>query len=96
MCSPSNDVLDDDVNNANEVPLDPKQSSPRPFSLPLSFHERMAKTKFDLQFGKFLKVLKMLYINIPFIDALSQTPFYAMFLKEILGVFGSNNFFAQT
>ncbi|KAJ8753483.1 hypothetical protein K2173_019882 [Erythroxylum novogranatense] len=44
----------------------------------------MAKAKLDAQFGKFLEVLKKLYINIPFTDALSQMPFYAKFLKEIL------------
>jgi len=31
-----------------------------------------------------LKVLKKLYINIPFIDGLSQMPSYAKFLNEIL------------
>jgi len=44
----------------------------------------MAKAKLDLQFGKFLAVLKKLYISIPFTDALSQMPSYAKFLKEIL------------
>ncbi|KAJ9152944.1 hypothetical protein P3X46_026448 [Hevea brasiliensis] len=36
------------------------------------------------QFGKFLEVLKKLYINVPFTEALSQMPSYAKFLKEIL------------
>ena len=44
----------------------------------------MAKAKLDLQFGKFLEVLKKLYINIPFATALSQMRSYAKFLKEIL------------
>ena len=44
----------------------------------------MAKAKLDLQFGKFLKVLKKLYINIPFTETLSQMPSYAKLLKEIL------------
>jgi len=44
----------------------------------------MAKAKLDLQFEKFLEVLKKLYINIPFIEALSQMPSYAKLLKEIL------------
>jgi len=44
----------------------------------------MAKAKLDLQFGKFLEVLKKLFINIPFTDALSQMPSYAKFLKEML------------
>ncbi len=31
-----------------------------------------------------MEVLQKLYINIPFTEALSQTPLYAKFLKEIL------------
>jgi len=59
----------------------PKITSPKPYIPPLPFPQRMAKAKLDLQFGNFLKVLKKLYISIPFTDALSQT--YAKFLKEI-------------
>ena len=44
----------------------------------------MAKAKLDQQFGKFLEVLKKLYINIPFPNALSQLSSYAKFLKENL------------
>jgi len=39
----------------------------------------MSKAKPDQQFGKFLEVLKKLYINIPFIDALLQMPSYVKF-----------------
>ncbi|KAJ9189474.1 hypothetical protein P3X46_000762, partial [Hevea brasiliensis] len=46
--------------------------------------ESAEKSKLDKQFGKFLEVLKKIYINVPFIDALSQMPSYAKFLKEIL------------
>ncbi|KAJ9174010.1 hypothetical protein P3X46_017085 [Hevea brasiliensis] len=46
--------------------------------------ESAEKSKLDKQFGKFLEVLKKLYINVPFVDALSQMPSYAKFLKEIL------------
>jgi len=37
----------------------------------------------DSQFGKFLDILKKLHVNVPFLDALSQMPLYANFLKEI-------------
>ncbi|XP_070014122.1 uncharacterized protein [Nicotiana sylvestris] len=40
--------------------------------------------KLDKQFGKFLEILKQLYINVLFTDALAQMPSYARFLKEIL------------
>jgi len=44
----------------------------------------MVNAKFDLKFGKFSEVLKKVYSNIPFTDALSQMSSYAKFLKEIL------------
>ena len=44
----------------------------------------MAKGKLDMQFEKFLEVLKKLYISIPFTEALTQLPSYAKFLKVIL------------
>ncbi|XP_057989070.1 uncharacterized protein LOC110660361 [Hevea brasiliensis] len=46
--------------------------------------EKFQKAKLDKQFRKFLKVLQKLYINIPFVEALSQMPSYEKFLKEIL------------
>ncbi|PPS18424.1 hypothetical protein GOBAR_AA02152 [Gossypium barbadense] len=38
----------------------------------------------DEQFGKFLKLLKKLHTNLPFIEALSQMPNAVKFLKELL------------
>jgi len=59
------------VHDSSDVPKDPKLTSPKPFMPTLPFPRGMAKAKLDLQFGKFLDVLKKLYINIPFTDALS-------------------------
>ncbi|KAK5836691.1 hypothetical protein PVK06_012490 [Gossypium arboreum] len=42
------------------------------------------KDRSDEQFGKFLKLLKKLHINLPFIEALSQMPNAMKFLKELL------------
>jgi len=39
--------------------------------------------KLDSQFSKFLDMLRKLHVNIPFLDALSQMPLYAKFLKGI-------------
>ena len=44
----------------------------------------MAKAKLDLLFGKFLKVLRKVYINVSFTDTLSQMRFYLKVLKDIL------------
>jgi len=75
---------DNDVPNSNKVPKDPKCTSPKPYTLPLPLPQRIAKVKLDFQCGKLLEVFKKLYINIPFIDALSQMPSYAKFLKKFL------------
>ena len=72
------------MHKPDEVPKDPKTISPKPYMPPLPFPQRMAKAKLDMQFGKFLDVLKKLYINILFIEALTQMPSYAKFSKEIL------------
>jgi len=72
-----------DVHKSKEPPKDSNVTSPKPYNLPLPFPQRMAKAKLDLQFGKFLEVLKKLCINIPFTKALAQMPSYAKFLKEL-------------
>jgi len=54
------------------------------YSVPLPFPQKMKKEKLDKQFSKFLEILKQLYINIPFTDALTQMPSYAKYLKDIL------------
>ncbi|XP_070003563.1 uncharacterized protein [Nicotiana sylvestris] len=55
-----------------------------PYSVPLPFPQKLKRKKLDKQFSKFLEILKQLYINIPFTDALKKMPAYAKFLKEIL------------
>lgn len=61
-----------------------KYVPPKPYQPPVPFPQRLAKAKLDKQFGKFLEVLKKLYINVPFTEALQQMPTYAKFLKDIL------------
>jgi hypothetical protein len=41
------------------------------------------KPQVDEQFGKFIKVIQMLYVNIPLLDAM-QVPTYAMYIRGIL------------
>ena len=71
VSSPTRDMHGEVVNDTNEIPKDCEHTSPTPYSPPLPFPQRMVKTKIDLQFGKFLEVLKKLYINIPLTEALS-------------------------
>ncbi|XP_021645418.2 uncharacterized protein LOC110638981 [Hevea brasiliensis] len=64
--------------------IEEKYVPPAPYKPPLPFPQRFHKAQLDKQFGKFLEVLKKLYINIPFTDVISQMPSDAKFLREIL------------
>ena len=58
-----------------------------PYKPPIPYPQRLAKSKNEGQFKKFVELLKQLNITIPFREAITQIPSYAKFLKEIL----SNN-----
>ncbi|XP_010245491.1 PREDICTED: uncharacterized protein LOC104589022 [Nelumbo nucifera] len=51
---------------------------------PLHFPKIFLKANLDKQFAKFLEVFQKLHINILLLDAISQMPSYAKFLKEII------------
>ncbi|XP_057985368.1 uncharacterized protein LOC131170331 [Hevea brasiliensis] len=82
----NHDEVNEEANKKKEVEKEEEEKYvfPPPYKPPLPYPQRFQKAKLDKQFGKFLKVLKKLYINIPFTDAISQMPSYAKFLKEIL------------
>lgn len=48
------------------------------------FPQRLAKPSLEAQFENFIDMLKKIYTNIPFAEALSRMPLYANFLKDIL------------
>ena len=50
----------------------------------LPFPEWLRKPVADEQFGKFIKVIQKLYVNILLLDAM-QVPTYAKYIKDILG-----------
>ncbi|XP_071926187.1 uncharacterized protein [Coffea arabica] len=50
----------------------------------IPFPHRLKKDRQDREFEKFFKMFKQLHINIPFIDAITQIPSYARFLKDIM------------
>ncbi|KAK8952364.1 hypothetical protein KSP39_PZI003940 [Platanthera zijinensis] len=51
---------------------------------PPPFPARLAKSKLDIQFQKFMEIFRKLTINIPFAEALEQMPSYVKFMKDIL------------
>jgi len=71
ISSPSKEVIDDVAHKPDKVPKDPTTISPKPYTPLLPFPQRMDRAKLDMQFGKFLDVLKKLYINILFTEALT-------------------------
>ncbi|XP_058010474.1 uncharacterized protein LOC131183820 [Hevea brasiliensis] len=82
----NHDEVNEKANKKKEVEKEEEEKymSPPPYKPQLSYPQRFQKAKLDKQFGKFLEVLKKLYMNIPFTDAISQMPSYSKFLKEIL------------
>jgi hypothetical protein len=50
----------------------------------ISYPQRLANTKLDKQYAKFVELLKKLNVNIPFTDVVTQMSTYAKFLKDVL------------
>ncbi|XP_076933893.1 uncharacterized protein LOC143599957 [Bidens hawaiensis] len=56
----------------------------RTYIPPISYPARLKNERLEAQYGKFLELFKQLHIKVPFIEALSQMPKYAKFLKDVL------------
>ncbi|XP_057996598.1 uncharacterized protein LOC131175918 [Hevea brasiliensis] len=82
----NHDEVNEEANKKKEIEKEEEEKyvPPTPYKPPLPYPQRFQKAKLDKQFENFLEVLKKLYINIPFTDAISQMPSYTKFLKEIL------------
>ena len=61
-----------------------KAPTVQPYKPPLPYPARLRKDKDQEHLGKFLDLFKKLHINLPFVEALSQMPRYAKFLKDLL------------
>ncbi|GJT92361.1 putative nucleotidyltransferase, ribonuclease H [Tanacetum coccineum] len=89
---PSNENVVNPVNQEENDKVK-SQSSPstthvktplKPYEPKLPYLGRYKKEKEAEQYGKFLDLFKQLHINLPFVEALSQMPKYAKFLKDLL------------
>ena len=58
-----------------------KKEEVRVYVSPVPFPQRLHKSKIDDQFFKFLNMFKKIEVNIPFVEALTQMPHYAKFMK---------------
>ena len=54
---------------------------PRP---PPPFSERLVKKIDDGKYRRFIRMLKLLSINVPLVKALEQMPSYANFMKDLV------------
>ena len=68
----------DEVDHSEQKPVS-REYKPR-----VPYPSAIRKDHTDEQFGKFLKLLKKLHINLPFIEALSRMPNAMKFLKKLL------------
>lgn len=71
------------VQVGDKTPL-PSPPPTKTYVPPVSYPQRLVERKLSDKFTKFLNMMKSLQINIPFLEAMSQMPAYAKFLKEIL------------
>jgi hypothetical protein len=69
---------------AEETVEVPRASSDYHDTTILPFLKRRRKPVTDEQFGKFVEVIRKVYVNIPLLDAM-QVPTYSKYLKDILG-----------
>jgi len=56
----------------------------KPYKPPVSYPQRLVKAREEHKYGKFLEMLKKFHINIPFLEAITDMPSYAKFLKDLL------------
>ena len=56
----------------------------QPYKPPVPYPQRLVKAKEEHKYGKFLEMLKKFHINIPFLEAITDMPSYAKFLKDLL------------
>ena len=80
---------EEEVEDSNSAPAEetvevPRASSDYHDTNILLFPERRRKPVTDEQFGKFVEVIRKVYVNIPLLDAM-QVPTYSKYLKDILG-----------
>ena len=68
-----------------DTKLPQKMNQPVPIKKPPPpYLQRLQKQKQEIQFKKFLDILKQLHINIQLVEALKQMPNYVKFMKDIL------------
>ena len=79
------EAVESNTSATQEDPVEPPRTSQNYHdTTALPFPEQVRKPVADEQFGKFAKVIKKLYVNIPLLDAM-QVPTFTKYIKDILG-----------
>lgn len=80
---PSEKAMEGGENKQSEKPLQQQPSSIPKYKPTIPYPARLKQYKEDAQFKKFLNIFKQLHVNIPLVEALSQMPKYAKFMKDL-------------
>ncbi|GJR86348.1 reverse transcriptase domain-containing protein [Tanacetum coccineum] len=77
----------------NEPTPQPKTQNPKPakktpllkpYKPKIPYPQRLRKEKMEAQYGKFLDMIRAVWINVPLIEVLAKMPNYGKFLKELI------------
>ena len=67
-----------------EIRAEQVSSPVKPYTPLVPCPQRLVRSKAEHKYGKFLEMLKKFHINIPFLEAITDMPSYAKFLKDLL------------
>jgi len=72
------------IEKPKEVEAENTSSPTKPYKPPIPYPQRLMNAREEHKYGKLLKMLKKFHINIPFLEAITDMPYYAKFLKDLL------------
>ncbi|GJX00340.1 reverse transcriptase domain-containing protein [Tanacetum coccineum] len=80
----SNDE-DEEPTPQTKTPKPTKEAHvPKPYKPRIPHPQRLRKEKLEVQYGKFLDMIRAVRINVPLVDVLTGMPNYDKFLKELV------------
>ncbi|CAL1380994.1 unnamed protein product [Linum trigynum] len=77
-------AAEEEVEKEVEVPAPKPQPVVKEYIPKLPFPTRLHKDRLEAEFENFMAMLRKLNVQVPFLEALSQMPKYAKFLKDLL------------
>ena len=71
------------IKKPKEVAVENTSSPAKPYKPPIPYAQRLVKAREEHKYDKFLEMLKKFHINILFLEAITDMPCYAKFLKDL-------------